>query len=162
MSESEVYVGAAVMGAVAGLRSMTAPAAVSQLARRGLPVGARSIEFLNSVVSMRTTLALAAGELIADKLPFVGSRIKPPSLIVRAVSGALSGAAVTSAKKKSILPGILIGAAAAIGASFAAYELRKRAAKALHVPDSVVAVAEDAVAVGAGLLVLSRLQSAER
>lgn len=145
------------MGAVAGLRSMTAPATVSRLATRGWPVGSRSIEFLNSVVSMRTFVLLAAGELIADKLPFLPSRTKPPSLIVRGISGALSGAAVCSAKKKSVLAGILIGAGAAIGASFAAYELRKRAAKALHVPDPVIAVAEDALAVGSGLLVLSRL-----
>lgn len=161
MTGAGVYTGAGVMGAVAGLRSMTAPATVSQLARRGLPIGSRSIGFLNSVVSMRTTVALALGELIADKLPFLPSRTKPPSLIIRAVSGALSGAAVCSARKKPVMPGILIGAAAAVGASYAAYELRKRAVKALHVPDPVIAVAEDALAVGTGLLVLSRLRAAE-
>lgn len=161
MKEAEVYTGAAVMGAVAGLRSMTAPATVSQLARRGLPIGSRSLGFLNSVVSMRATIALAVGELIADKLPFLPSRTKPPSLIVRAVSGALCGAAVCSAKKKSVFAGILIGAAAAIGASYGAYELRKHAGKALHVPDPVIAVAEDALAVGTGLIVLSRLRESE-
>ncbi len=158
MTKAEVYGGAAVMGAVAGLRSMTAPAVVSQLAR-GLPIGSRSMGFLNSAVSMRTTVALAVGELIADKLPFLPSRTKPPSLILRAISGALSGAAVCSAKKKSVVSGIVIGAAAAIGATYGAYELRKRAAKRLHVPDPVIAIAEDALAVGTGLLVLSRLRS---
>lgn len=157
MGDTEVYAGAAAIGAVAGLRSMTAPALISHLTRSTLGGRRSKLDFLSSMVSMRTTLLLAVGEVIADKLPFVPARTKPPSLILRAVSGGLSGAALCSAKKRSWFAGALIGAGAAVGATFAAYELRKRAGKRFHVPDVVIAVVEDGIAAGAGALVLSKI-----
>lgn len=157
MGDTEVYAGAAAIGAVAGLRSMTAPALISHLTRASRGGERSKWDFLSSMVSMRTTLALAVGEVIADKLPFIPARTKPPSLIVRAVSGAVSGAALCSAKKRSWFAGALIGAGAAVGASYAAYELRKRAGKHFNIPDVVVAVVEDSIAAGTGALVLSKL-----
>lgn len=157
MGDTEVYAGAAVIGAVAGLRSMTAPALISHLTRSALDGERSKLDFLNSMVSMRTTLVLAVGELIADKLPFVPARTQAPSLIVRAVSGGLSGAALCSARKRSWFAGALIGAGAAVGAAFAAYELRKRAGKHFNLPDPVIAVIEDGIAAGTGALVLSKL-----
>jgi uncharacterized membrane protein len=158
MGDTEVYAGAAAIGAVAGLRSMTAPALISHLTRSALDSERSKLDFLNSMVSMRTTLVLAVGELIADKLPFVPARTKAPSLIIRAVSGGLSGAALCSAKKRSWFAGALIGAGAAIGASYAAYELRKRAGRHFHLPDPVIAIVEDGIAAGAGALVLSTMR----
>lgn len=159
MGDTEVYAGAAAIGAVAGLRSMTAPALVSHLTRSAS--GTRSkLDFLSSMVSMRTTLVLALGELIADKLPFLPARTQPRSLIIRAVSGGLSGAALCSAKKRSWFAGALIGAGAAVGATYAAYELRKRAGKRFSLPDPVIAVLEDGLAAGTGALVLAKLREA--
>jgi uncharacterized membrane protein len=129
MGDTGVYAGAAVIGAVAGLRSMTAPALVSHLVKSAVDGEGSKLGFLNSMVSMRTTLVLALGELVADKLPFLPARTNPPSLAVRAISGGLSGAALCSAKKRSWFAGALIGAGAAVGAAYGAYELRKRAVK---------------------------------
>ena len=44
----------------------------------------------------------------------------------------------------------------AIADAFAGYEVRKRLVRALKVPDFVIALLEDAVAIGGGLLIVSR------
>ncbi|MGA8029870.1 MAG: DUF4126 family protein [Bryobacteraceae bacterium] len=159
MTDAQIYAGAAVMGAVAGMRSMTAPAFVSRLVRSGMPVAGGPLGFLNAPIAGRTTMLLAAGELIADKLPFLPRRTQAASLIARAVSGAVSGAAVCSAKKRSVLRGALIGMGAAIGATYAAYELRRRAGARFGIPDPAIAVIEDAIAAGCGAFILSRLKA---
>ena len=162
MSEAQVYAGAALIGTVAGMRSMTAPAVVSRVAKvAGIPVDKSGVDFLHNPVIPRVMSILAVGELIADKLPFLPSRITPFPLITRAISGAVSGAALVSSKKRSPLLGALFGAAGAIAGSYAAYELRRRVVKNYRVPDTVVALAEDALAIGTGTLIASKLRSLE-
>jgi uncharacterized membrane protein len=150
MTDARVYAGAAVIGAVAGMRSMAAPAAVSEWIKPRV---------LGSGI-VRTAAALAVAEAVADKLPFMPSRTQPFSLVWRAITGGVSGAALCASKKRSPLLGAVIGSLAAVGASYAAYEVRKRAAKTLRVPDAVIAVAEDALAATSGWLVVSKLQGA--
>ncbi len=160
MSDSQVYAGAALIGTVAGMRSMTAPAIVSRIAHvAGVNVDKTGVDFLHSPIVPRVLSILAFGELIADKLPFVPSRITPFPLVTRAISGAVSGAALCSSKKRSQWLGALFGAAGAVAGSYAAYELRRRLVKGFHIPDAVVAVAEDVIAVGAGTMVASKLSS---
>jgi uncharacterized membrane protein len=43
-----------------------------------------------------------------------------------------------------------------VAGAFAGYEVRTRLVKALKVPDLVVALLEDAVAIGGGLFIVSR------
>jgi uncharacterized membrane protein len=150
MTDGQVYAGAAVIGAVAGLRSMTAPAAVSRWADPGA-VGSGIV---------RTATAFAIAEAVADKLPFMPKRTDSPSLVWRAISGGVSGALLCSSKKRSPFFGAVLGGLAAVGATYAAYELRRRAVQSLHVPDAVVAVAEDALAATSGWFVMSKLHSA--
>jgi uncharacterized membrane protein len=107
---------------------------------------------------MKTTAIVAAAELIGDKLPFTPNRTKLGPLITRAVSGALGGAAIASGKKRSALAGAIIGAAAAIGATYGFYQLRKMAAENSKIPDPVIALAEDALVVGSGLLLRRSLR----
>ena len=59
------------IGVVAGLRTMTAPAAVARAARRR-PRALRgsSLSFLNSPRTANILSLLAMGEYVADKLPF--------------------------------------------------------------------------------------------
>jgi uncharacterized membrane protein len=150
------------MGAVAGMRSLSSPAIVSQFARSGLlPVRNSRIAFLDRPATSKAVAIAAAAELIADKLPFTPKRTKTPSLIFRAVSGGFSGAAICSAKKRSVIAGILIGAAGAVGAAYGLYELRRWAGKRLDVPDPVIALAEDALVAGCGVLAFSVLRKAE-
>lgn len=162
MSDSQVYAGAALIGTVAGMRSMTAPAIVSRLAgAAGIQVDKTGVDFLHSPMIPRVMAILAIGEAVADKLPFIPSRVAPFSLVTRAVSGAVSGAALCSAKKRSPLMGAIFGAAGAVAGSYAAFALRKRIVERLHMPDTVVALAEDALAIGAGTLIASKLRSLE-
>lgn len=160
MSDTQVYAGAALIGTVAGMRSMTAPAIVSRVARAaGIPVDKSGVDFLHNPVIPRVMSILAIGEVIADKLPFIPSRITPFPLVTRAISGAVSGAALCSSKKRSPVMGAVFGAAGAVAGSYAAYALRKRIVKGLHVPDTIVALAEDALAIGAGTMIATKLRS---
>jgi uncharacterized membrane protein len=72
------------------------------------------------------------------------------------VLGVLSGAAVAAAGAQSIGLGAVLGVAGALAGAFAGYEVRKRLVRALKVPDFVIALLEDAVAIGGGLLIVSR------
>lgn len=145
MSDARVYAAAAIAGGVAGLRSMMAPAIVSQFTTSGL---------LHNPAFAAIAPVLAVGEAIADKLPFMPNRTLPGSVVVRAISGGLSGAGITSGNRRPVFWGVVIGAAAAIGTTYAAFYLRRGAAKSLHVPDALVAFAEDALAVAAGVSAL--------
>jgi uncharacterized membrane protein len=160
VSDSQIYAGAALIGTVAGMRSMTAPAIASRIAgAAGVEVDKTGVEFLHNPVIPRVMSILAFGELIADKLPFIPSRTTAFPLIVRAISGAVSGAALCSSKKRSPLLGAVFGATGAVAGTYAAYGMRRRLVKNVHIPDAVVAVAEDALAIGAGTLIASKLRT---
>src|SRR5437764_14265899 len=116
MTDLEVYAEAAVLGAVSGMRSMAAPAIVSRLAHTGLlPLEGSQVKFLGHKNSAKTMAIMAAGEIIADKLPFIPKRTSIFPLVTRAVSGALSGTAFTKARKGSAVAGAVIGSLAAVG-----------------------------------------------
>ena len=141
--------GAAGIGAVAGLRSMTAPALVSQAARTGsIDLTRGPAAFLGTQKAADIATGLAVAELVADKLPSTPNRIAPFPLAARAISGAVVGAAVCSARGKNPGPGALVGALAAIGAAFLGFSLRRKA------PGFLVALAEDAVTIGIAVAVL--------
>ncbi len=158
-TDAQVYAGATALGAVAGMRAMSAPALISQVARRGqLAVEGSKLQFLNSTGAVSTTAVLAIGELIADKLPFIPARTDVAPLAGRAISGALCGAVLCSAKKRSPWLGAFYGVLGALGATFAAYHLRRAAKENLHIPDGVLALAEDALVASSGLFIASRLR----
>src|SRR5258708_23764123 len=89
------YVFAFLIGVVVGLRSMTAPAAVSWGARLGwLHLENTWLAFLGFAATPYIFSVLAIGELIIDKLPNTPSRKAPMGFIARVVFGALCGAAI--------------------------------------------------------------------
>ena len=150
------------MGAVAGMRSMSSPAIISQLARAGLlPSGNSKLDFLDKPVTAKALTIAAVGELVADKLPFLPKRTKAPSLIWRAIAGTFAGAAICSSKHRPIGTGAALGAAAAVGASYGFQELRRMASEQFHLPDAAVAVAEDLLVGGLGALVAQNLRAPE-
>jgi uncharacterized membrane protein len=155
MNDAEIYASTALVGAIAGMRSLSAPALISQIKTAGTSGDLTS--FFQHAAAPKTTSLLALGEFVADKLPFTPARTKLGSLGFRAISGALSGAAICRAYKRPPLLGALLGAAAAAGTTFAAYRFRAEASKALHLPDPVVALAEDAVVALAGARLMSKL-----
>ena len=156
MTAAEVYTDAAVIGLAAGMRSMSSPAFLTQLAKPGRH---SSLAFLNRPATAKTMAVLALGELVADKLPFMPKRTDTPALVARAISGGFSGAAICSSKKRSVLTGALAGAIAAVGATYGAYKLRKWVGARFDIPDPVIAIAEDALVAGCGMLVLSSMRS---
>jgi uncharacterized membrane protein len=159
MGNFGVYSSAAAIGAVAGLRTFTAPAIVSWAAASGdLRVKQRGLRMLRSAATANTFLVLAAGELIADKTPYIPDRIDAAPLAGRIVSGGLCGAAICSARRESPVAGAILGGLGAVGGAFLGYHLRKHAVRKHHVPDLGAALVEDAVAVGGGLAALAPLK----
>jgi uncharacterized membrane protein len=157
MNPSKVLLLAFLIGVIGGLRTMTAPTVVAWAANRHwLNLHNSSLALMGSTIAVALFTLLALGELVVDKLPSTPSRTKLVGLIARSVFGGLSGAAVAAAGAQSIALGVVLGVAGAITGAFAGYEARKRLVRALKVPDFVIALVEDAIAIGGGLLIVSR------
>ena len=146
------------IGVVSGLRSLTAPTVVAWAAhRRWLHLEGSPFSFMGSIASVAAFTLLALGELVIDKLPSTPSRTKPVGLVARIGLGGLCGASLASSGSASIVLGALLGAAGGIAGAFAGYQYRTRLVRAFRVPDLVVALSEDAVAIAGGLLIVSQL-----
>jgi len=157
MNASEVLLLAFLLGVIAGLRTMTAPAVAAWAAHRHwLNLVNSPLAFMGSTAAVAVFTLLALGELIIDKLPSTPNRTKLPGLIGRSVLGGLSGAAVAASGEQSIAIGVVLGVAGAIAGAFTGYQVRKRLVRVLKVQDFVIALFEDAVAIGGGLLIVSR------
>ena len=157
MNTSSVVALAFAIGVIAGLRSMTAPAVVSWAAHwKWLDLQHSQLDFLGSTAALCILTAGAIVELILDKLPKTPSRKAPLGLIARFALGGLSGAALCAAANQSIVLGAVLGGVGGVAGGFAGYEARTRLVKALKVPDTVVALLEDAVAIGGGFFLVSR------
>jgi uncharacterized membrane protein len=157
MNPSQVLLLAFLVGVVAGLRTMTAPAVVAWAAnRRWLALHGSALAFMGSTAAFAVFTVLALGEIVLDKLPSTPNRTGLVGLTGRGIFGGLSGAAIAAAGAQSIAAGAVLGAAGGIAGAFAGYELRTRLVRALAVPDVVIALLEDVVAIAGGLLVVSR------
>jgi uncharacterized membrane protein len=157
MNPSPVLLLAFLIGVVAGLRCLTAPAVVAWATHRHwLNLHNTPLSFLGSTAAVVIFTLLAVVELVADQLPSTPSRLKPPGLIARIILGGLSGTGVAVAGAQSIALGAVLGVAGGIAGAFAGYEVRTRLVKALKVPDLAIALLEDAVAIAGGLLIVTR------
>jgi uncharacterized membrane protein len=146
---------AAGIGAIAGLRSMTAPAVVSWAANQEwIESPAGPLSFFHNKKTASIFSALAAGELVADKLPNTPSRTMPAGLASRILTGSLSGAALCASKGKLVGAGAIAGGLGAVAGAFIGYQARRRLRERLQVSDTVIAVAEDALAISGGVLIV--------
>jgi uncharacterized membrane protein len=136
---------ALLFGVSAGLRSMTAPAL---LALAEQEKGADRHWLLADPRTGRVLSTMAVGEMIFDKLPFAPNRIAPAGLSARLLSGAMCGAAVA---REDETGGALLGIAGALVSSFAGFAIRKGARRVSGLPNLLVALVEDGLAVGIGL-----------
>ena len=144
------------IGVIAGLRSMTAPAAVSWAARWGwLHLENTWLAFLGFAATPYIFTVLAIGELIADQLPKTPSRKAPLGFGGRIVTGALCGAAL-GATSQSLIGGLVAGVLGAVAGTLGGYECRVRLVKAIGGNDLPIALLEDAVAIGGAFLIVSR------
>lgn len=142
---------AALIGAVAGIRSMTAPAAVSRRLSAGhvTPDVDSALAFMGKKGVAHALAIAAAGELAADKVPFVPNRTDAAPLIFRAVSGAVCGATVADADDESPFAGAIIGSLAAVLSAYLFFNLRREITRRTAIPDTCVALVEDALALTA-------------
>jgi uncharacterized membrane protein len=113
---------AVLLGLAVGLRTFSAPAALALRARR-----------LNA--ARRIVLFAAAGELVADKLPGIPSRLSRRGLGGRLLSSAISGGRVAGRA------GAADAATAALASAVVGHALRERE------PGLVAAICEDGVAI---------------
>lgn len=141
------------LGALAGMRSLSAPALLSRSLSESGDGQLRDtpLHLLENKTVATVLGGLAASELLGDKIPNIPNRIDPPALIMRGASGALVGAALYLGQRKKVAEGAAIGAAAAIAATFASFYLRQSLGKATGIADPVFGVFEDALVVGTGL-----------
>ena len=152
-----VFVFAFGIGIVAGLRSLTAPAVVAWSAYLSwLNLHGSALVFMGSTTAVAIFSLLAIGELVADKLPMIPSRTAPAPLLARIITGGLCGTCLCAAAGKSLIVGALLGGMGGVIGAFVGYAVRKRLVNNLHIKDFVVAVCEDALAVGLALLLVSR------
>jgi len=142
-----------VIGIVAGLRALTAPAAISWAARLGrLSLAGTWLAFLGYAWTPWILTVLAVGELVTDQLPSTPSRKMPGPFGVRILMGAVCGAALT-AGAGSMLLGAIVGIAGAVAGTLGGHALRARMAAAFGA-DRPAALLEDAIAIGAAVTVV--------
>ncbi len=134
-TETPAYGRALALGFICGLRCMMGPAMAAEMAPPIVRIGLR---------------VLSVGELVGDKLPQTPNRTDPLPLIGRVVSGLGVGWSVCRKGSASPWVGALLGGVAALGGTYGGYYARKAIKERLNVPDTVVALAEDTLAIAIG------------
>ena len=139
------------IGFVAGLRAMTAPAVVAWSAYLGwFAISQSSLSFMGSIWAVAIFTVLAIIELITDQLPSTPSRKVPMQFGARIAAGALSGATI-AATEGMVVVGLLAGVVGAVIGTFGGAAGRGYLANRFG-RDLPAALIEDAVAIALALL----------
>jgi uncharacterized membrane protein len=145
------------IGIVAGLRSLTAPAAVSWAAHVGwLNLHGSPLAFMGSTWAVAIFSLLAVGELVADLLPKTPSRTALAPLLARLLMGGLGGACLGASAHQSLLLGALLGGLGGVIGTFGGYKIRQSLVTKLNIKDVFVALVEDLIAIGLACFLVSR------
>jgi uncharacterized membrane protein len=149
-----LYLLALLIGVIARLRAMTAPAAVAWGSYLGLlPVTGTWASFMGHWIAVGIFTILAIVELITDQLPSTPSRKVPQQFGARVILGAFTGA-VIGATAGATIGGLIAGAIGAVIGTLGGAEARARLA-AVFGKDPPAAFIEDAVAIIGGLLIVA-------
>ena len=141
------------IGVVAGLRAMTAPAAVSWAAWLGwIDLSQGWLAFMGYGWTPWIFTLLAIAELVGDQLPSTPSRKVPMQFGTRIVMGALSGAALGASGGRWIA-GLIAGIVGAVIGTHGGAAVRGRLAASFG-RDLPAALIEDAVAIVAAFLIV--------
>ena len=142
------------IGVVAGLRAMTAPAAAAFGARYGaLAVAGTPMAFMGYAWTPWILGAAALSELITDQLPSTPSRKVPLQFTARILTGALSGATV-AAPSGSVVSGLIAGIVGAVIGTLGGAAFRARLTAAFG-KDRPAAIIEDIVAIAAAAAIVT-------
>lgn len=145
------------LAAIAGLRSMSAPALLSDYMEKHPSRRLRKtrFNFMQSGKTASLLKVLAAAEMVGDKLPGAPKRIKTSALLGRGLSGALVGATLGRTQRKKYFGGA-IGMLSAIAATYGSFYLRKKLSKKTGIPDVVWGALEDILVMRSGQKLLHR------
>jgi uncharacterized membrane protein len=136
---------ALLIGVVAGLRTFTAPAAVSWAAYLGwLPLGNTALAFLGSVWAVGILSVMVLVESAVDQLPSTASRTVPMQF---------GGRIVTAAPEGSAIAGGIAGIIGAVIGTLGGHAARAKLAAAFR-KDAPAAFIEDAVAILAAIVIV--------
>jgi uncharacterized membrane protein len=143
------------IGFIAGLRAMTAPAAIAWGAYLGwFSLAGTALAFMGSVWLVGIFSILAVFELITDQLPSTPSRKVPVQFGTRMLMGGLAGAAV-GAVFGVLLAGLACGVVGAVLGTYIGAAFRGALAKAFG-KDAPAALIEDVIAIGGAFLLVHR------
>ncbi|OBJ06348.1 DUF4126 domain-containing protein [Mycobacterium sp. 1165196.3] len=144
---------ALLIGVVAGLRSLTAPAVVAWAAYIGwIDLHGTWASWLTNIIAVIIFTVLAIGELINDKLPKTPARTAAPIFAARIVTGGLAGAAL-GAWPHWTFTALGAGVIGAVLGTLGGYQARKRLVAATGGRDLPIALLEDAVAIVGGFAI---------
>ena len=152
-----IYVLAILIGVAAGLRAVTPIAALAIASALGwIYLEGTTFAFLLSPIALWLFIALAAAEIVNDKLPRTPSRKSPAQFGVRILAGIFGGACLAVVPNGEnltylLLGGIAGGVGAIVGTLVGAHF---RSAFARPFGDTPVALTEDAIAIVAAMLIV--------
>jgi uncharacterized membrane protein len=151
-----LYMLAASIGIIAGLRAMTAPAAIAWAAQLGvIGLSGSWLHFFALPWTAWIFTVLALGELVTDQLPSTPSRTVPIQFGTRLLSGGVCGAAIGFAGGL-LWAGVITGIVGAVIGTLGGRACRARLAAAFG-KDRPAAFIEDAVAIAGAVLVVLAL-----
>lgn len=152
-----VLLAALLIGIIAGLRTFTAPTAVSWAAHCSrISLIATGLAWVGSIVTACILTLFALVEIfVIDKNPKTPSRKAPPSFGARFVSGGFSGAAI-GLSGNSLLLGLLLGLIGAVIGTYGGAAFRGKLAASFG-KDLPAALTEDAIAIIGAFLIVAYL-----
>ncbi len=142
------------LGVTAGMRSQIPLALLAFKVNRAGGLGSRPSPLrLLQRRGVGIGLGLSAvGEVAVDKLPFVPSRLRPGPLAGRLGFGGAAGGLLAHGAGNEAWVGASLGALGALAGSLAGYTARVEGRRITNLPDPVLALIEDVVAVALGRL----------
>ena len=144
---------ALLIGVVAGLRAMTAPAVVAWAAvLQWINLSGTWASWMGNWITVGILTVLALAELVTDQLPKTPSRKTTPQFATRLITGGFAGAVIGTAWGYT-WGGLGAGIVGAVLGTLGGAEARSRLVKATGGRDLPIALLEDVVAVGGGFLV---------
>jgi len=151
-------VAAAALGGLSGARSLAGPAALA------LTRGPRSeIDgALGHPAIAATVLALAGGEMMADKHPRLPARTRPAALAGRMMLGGFAGAGASAHRGGRPVPGALVGATAALLAACVTRLARAGLTRLLRGRPAAAGAIEDVLVIAGGALARRYLEADDR
>jgi uncharacterized membrane protein len=155
MTHTLVLLMALLIGVVAGLRSLTAPAVVAWAGFLGwINLQHTWASWVANIIAVVILTVLAVGELVNDKLPKTPARTAPPIFAARIIMGGFSGAVIGAAWHWTFTS-LGAGVIGAVLGTLGGYHARKALVAVSGGRDLPIALLEDAIAILGGFAILA-------